>query len=120
MSDDLDHLITEIDAIFDRRGLTADECETVFRTITALADLRLQETSSQPDMSKLARDLMDPRNWARLAMDDPKMLRLLEARDFAEGSMGAWLKKAIEEERTRQHAGNVVDIESKRRPPHTK
>ena len=48
---------------------------------------------------------------------ESEMLRHLDARDFEEGSLGAWLKKAVEEERTRQQAANVVDIESKRRPP---
>jgi hypothetical protein len=43
------------------------------------------------------------------------MLRLLETRDLVEGSFGAWLKQAIEEERARQDAGNVVDIEARRK-----
>ncbi len=116
MSNDLDQLIAEVDAIFDRRGLTAEERETVFRAFDAFADLRLQQESSQPDMKKLARDLTDPRTWARVALDDSRMLRLLEARDFAEGSMGAWLKQSIEDERARRDAGNVVDINSRRKP----
>lgn len=61
-----------------------------------------------------ARDLTDPRTWARLALDNPAMLRLLETRDLVEGSFGSWLKQAIEEERARQDAGNVVDIEARR------
>lgn len=113
MSDDLDQLIAQVDAIFDRRALTAEERELVFRTITALADWRQQQ--AQPDIKELARDFSDPRTWARLALDNPEMLRLLNTRDLVEGSFGAWLKQAVEEERARRDAGNVVDIESRRK-----
>ena len=114
MSDEsIDQLIAEVDAIFDRRGLTAEDRELIFRTMTAFADWRQQET--QPDMKELARGLTDPRRWARVALDNPEMLRLLESRDLVEGSFGAFLKQAVEEERARRDAGNVVDIEARRK-----
>ena len=108
----MDRLIGELDAIFERRGLSPDEKQKVWETILRVAEWRMQQ-DAEPDATKLARDISDPRTWARVALESPELLRLLEQHDTP-GSFGAWLKEAIAKEKSRSRTGNVVDIESRR------
>lgn len=107
---DEDRLLAQLEAIFDRRGLTESERETVVSTLTKLLVGRPEGASSVPiSFSKWERAL------ANAAAEDPELLQRVEQNDYAEGTVGAWLKKAIEEERLRQTAPNVVDLESRRK-----
>jgi len=109
----VDRLIGELDAIFDRRALSSAEKQKVWETILLIAEWRVQQ-SGPHDTATLARDMLsDPRTWARIALESPGLLRLLEEHN-SPGSFGAWLRDAINEERSRTHAGNVIDIESRR------
>jgi hypothetical protein len=108
----IDCLIGELDEIFARRGLSPDEKQKVWETILQVAEWRMQQ--EEPfDAAKLARDIPDPRTWARVALESPELLRLLE-QHHTPGSFGAWLKDAIAEESSRRRAGNIIDIESRR------
>jgi hypothetical protein len=73
----IDRLIGELDAIFARRGLSPDEKQKVWETILLVAEWRTQQ-DAPPDTAKLARDTLDPRMWARIALESPELLRLLE------------------------------------------
>jgi hypothetical protein len=102
----------EFDAIFDRRGLSSAEMQKVWETILLIAEWRVQQ-SEPHDTATFARDMSDPRTRTRIALESPELLRLLEEHN-SPGSFGAWLRDAITEEKSRTHAGNVIDIESRR------
>ena len=108
----IDRLIGELDAILERRGLSPDEKQKVWETILRVAEWRMRQ-DEPPDEAKLAREISDPRTWARVALESTELLRLLEQHDTP-GSFGAWLKDAIAEENSLKRTGNVVDIESRR------
>src|SRR2546421_367396 len=93
-SDDLDRLIGEMDQIFGRRGLTADECKTVWLAFVAFADTLLRQREEQ-DTDQAAAALKDPRSWARAALHTPGIVQLLNEREFADSSLGEWLKRAV-------------------------
>jgi hypothetical protein len=109
-------MIAELDRIFDLRGMSSVEKAKVWETITAIVDWRTQHESAPQDPADLQRALSDPRLWARIALESPDLLELVERRESAPGSFGEWLNVAIHEERRRQNTPNVVDIASRKSP----
>jgi len=109
-------MISELDYIFDLRGMSPLEKQSAWETITAIIDWRSQQQIATPDAAELERAFSDPRSWARVALESPQFLEMVEHRESAPASFGEWLKVAIAEERRRQNTPNVVDIAS-RKPP---
>jgi hypothetical protein len=104
------HLLGQIETIFERRQLTSEERETV---ISAVTTLLLMNVARWQSADEIKHELTDPRRWARIALDTADFVRTLESSEFAQGTFGAWIKQAIEEEAKRE-TGKVVDIEPRR------
>jgi excisionase family DNA binding protein len=61
----------------------------------------------------LARSLSDPRTWAEELARMPKLRAAVEEQDFAEDTMGSFLKNALRKLELENKADNVIPIKPK-------
>jgi helix-turn-helix protein len=77
---------------------------------TTLADYVGREMSAARE-DAYTRVLLDPRSWDDLVRRDPQTREYLEGRQFAEGTMGAWIKAALQAGDAERTSDNVIRLE---------
>jgi hypothetical protein len=74
----------------------------------------LQREMAATQQEALSRNLNDPRTWARELQQTPELVSLLEGQAFEDGTMGAYLKKALQVQEQESTADNVLPFKAKR------
>ena len=73
----------------------------------------LRRAMEAAQREELARGLSDPRIWAEELARMPKLRAAVEEQDFAEDTMGSFLKDALRKLELKNKADNVIPIKPK-------
>lgn len=103
----------QVRELLDTGDLAGFKVARAWRVPTAAVTDYLRRETEAVQLQALSRRLRDPRAWASEVARMPYLRAALEAQDFTEGTMGAFLKDALRQVQLESKADNVVPFKPK-------
>ncbi len=85
--------VSDVETLIDKGDLRAFKVGTSWRVLATDFEAFISERVTADSQQVLAKNLLDPKTWVRRMSEDFKAQ--LRNKQYAEDSMGAWLKRAI-------------------------
>jgi excisionase family DNA binding protein len=99
---------TQVRELLDAGELAGFKVAGAWRVPTAAVTEYLRRGMEAAQLQALSRGLTDPRAWAKALAGTPELRAALEAQNFGEGTLGAFLKDALRQVELESKADNVV------------